>query len=387
MSLTRTVLGFLGSLALTAGLCAPVSAQYQSAGNQPMGDDNARAAAPAAGYGGCDGCGGCATGCGCCSTGCCNSGCCNSGCCNTACYDCWRCQSCCPHLYAAYESVFLTPHFSRNAAFYLDDPVAGAPRTFEEVTFDWDLEYSPRFEVGYLNPCGLGARVRYWTLDQSATESLTTNNNDIYASFSGSDDQATVEFDGVNSITATHSLELDVVDVEGIKSVCSGLLFSGGVRWVRMDQEYRAVDEANNVIAGHHDIDAFGLTGAIEFTQPVCGALAAFVKLRQSLVFGESSFTASAIDPAGLVTDQLLRTNEFDLISITELQVGAEWSMWLQSGSRLYVSAAGEAQYWHNAGTGLPGRHGTDDGNYIDQDAQEADMGLWGFNIGTGLIY
>src|SRR5438105_3608727 len=63
-------------------------------------------------------------GCGCC------------GGCESSCGDCCGCcdSCCCSHVYAVYENVFLKPHFSRNAAYYLDDPVAGPPPTFEEVT-------------------------------------------------------------------------------------------------------------------------------------------------------------------------------------------------------------------------------------------------------------
>jgi hypothetical protein len=409
MSLTRTVLGFLGSLALAAGLCAPVHAQYRFAGNQVTYDEssdistlrtevaelraqaNARtgvreAPVAAEGPGGCGGCGGCDAGCGC-DTGCgcgCNTGC---GCCDTSCGDCWGCSSCCPHLYAAYESVFLKPHFSRDAAFFIERP--GAVPAFEEVSFDWDLEYSPRFEVGYLNPCGLGVRARYWRFDHSTTQTgAVTGNASIHASFSSTEDDAAVVIDGVDAITATHSLKLDVLDVEGMKYAC-GMLFSGGFRWARMDQDYRAdaVGGFDETILGHHDIDAFGLTGAMEYYQSVSCSISAFVKIRESLLYGDSTFNATGINSNGDVTGVITRSHDGDLISVSELQVGVEWSMCTQSGGKLYVTAAAEAQYWHNAGTGLPGEVGSDDENYFTSDAQEADMGLFGFNIGAGYIY
>src|SRR5262245_10936093 len=48
-------------------------------------------------------------GCGCC------------GGCESCCGDCWGCgdSCCCSHVYGVYESVFLKPHFSRDAAFFI----------------------------------------------------------------------------------------------------------------------------------------------------------------------------------------------------------------------------------------------------------------------------
>ncbi|MBT6495234.1 MAG: hypothetical protein HOL01_11855, partial [Planctomycetaceae bacterium] len=70
--------------------------------------------------------------------------------------------------YFSLENVFVTPYFSQNTSAFVNGP-AGS-RTIRE--FDWDMNYSPRFEIGNINACdGTGWRARYWHFDHSQTES------------------------------------------------------------------------------------------------------------------------------------------------------------------------------------------------------------------------
>jgi hypothetical protein len=294
-----------------------------------------------------------------------------------SCDDC--CDDCCCQdaYYAVYENVIVEPHFTHDPAFY----VQGPGNVFAERSFDWDLEYSPRVEFGRVTDCGMGWRARWWNFDHTSAQSAT--GVDTFASFSGGDDNTTVELDFFGNIAATHRLEVDVIDLEG--TVTNGMaLFSAGLRYVRMDQFYFAQQVGTtNFIAGAHDFEGIGPTLGIDVLAPIgCSDLAGFVKVRGSLLYGESLFRAN-----NQTTDVLLRSLDNDLIGIAEIQLGVDWRRCLDNGSTLFVTVALEAQLWTNAGTGLPGRVGTDDGNYQNEGAQEADLGFFGFNIGTGLVW
>ncbi|MBI1900737.1 MAG: hypothetical protein HYS13_06460 [Planctomycetia bacterium] len=289
------------------------------------------------------------------------------------------CDDCCCQdaFYAVYENVIVEPHFTHDPAFY----VQGPGDVFAERSFDWDLEYSPRVEFGRVTDCGMGWRARWWNFDHTTAQSAT--GVDAQASFSGGDDNTTVELDFVGNIAATHRLEVDVIDVEA--TVMSGnALFSAGVRYARMDQVYFAQQVGTtNFIRAAHDFEGFGPTVGVDVLAPLSNSdLAGFVKVRGSLLYGESLFRAN-----DETTAVLLRSLDNDLIGIAEIQLGVDWRRCLDNGSTFFVTVALEAQLWTNAGTGLPGRVGTDDGNYQNEGAQEADMGFFGFNIGTGLVW
>ena len=65
-------------------------------------------------------------------------------CCDTCCEGGW---------FARAEAVVVQPVFSRNVAFTLEDPIAPLDESIVDIEHDWDLKASPRFELGYLNPC------------------------------------------------------------------------------------------------------------------------------------------------------------------------------------------------------------------------------------------
>jgi len=86
-------------------------------------------------------------------------------------------ESCCCNpcavrggFFASYESVILQPHFSHNEAFSIFDSILNIPEDVTIIEFDWDFEYTPRIEVGYIIPCsGLGWRARYWHFDHNTS--------------------------------------------------------------------------------------------------------------------------------------------------------------------------------------------------------------------------
>lgn len=282
------------------------------------------------------------------STGCCG------GCCGT---------------YAQYENVFVKPFFTDGVAF---NTLNGNNLT--EFPFDWNLEYSSRFEIGCNSECGFGWRARYWRLDNETV--LTDTQANIFAGFA--DDHA--EFDSVTgTIRAAHSVELDVVDLEGVYNECC-TTYSVGMRYVRMDQTYTGTIAART-ITGTHDFEGIGPTMSAEKRLPCLFGLSLFSNVRTSLLYGDS--TAAAFESNS--TDRTLRRNEGDLIGIGEMQVGADWRRETCYGL-LFFTTALEAQYWLSAGTSTPSTVEDDDPSYQDEGAQSADMGFFGGTIRIGIL-
>ena len=69
--------------------------------------------------------------------------------------------------FATYENVWVQPYFNHNGAYQVFDAIGNIPESVQIVEFDWDFEYTPRVEFGYISPCsGFGWRARYWQFDR-----------------------------------------------------------------------------------------------------------------------------------------------------------------------------------------------------------------------------
>jgi hypothetical protein len=227
----------------------------------------------------------------------------------------------------------------------------------------------------------VGWRIRYWDFNGSVDAFIS--DTDVTASFGGSDG-VDIEFESSGEVTAIHRLQMDVVDLEAAIRRCN-LTLTAGVRYAKVEQEYEIfVSDVDAGIFGTHFVEAIGPTIAAEYFQPLNGNLAGFVKLRGSLLYGDSRMLAVNVESGD---DIIVRYNEQDLMANVEMQFGVDWRTCLANGSTFYVTAAIETQFWSNAGTGLAGRVDDDDGNYIEESAQEADLGFAGGTIGLGLIY
>ena len=285
--------------------------------------------------------------------------------------------------YIYYENVIVQPFFTRNSAYYLEDPPA--IDGYLEVPFDWDLTYSPRIEVGRLGDCGcLGWRVRYWHFDADSDLNATDPNGDIFAAFAD-DSISFIGIDDASEAFFSHSLKMDVVDAEVAFRECNRT-YSGGIRYARMEQEYVGVEIApgTDAFLATHDFDGFGLTTAVELQRPWRGGLSVFAKVRASLLYGESTWRAVNDDEDALLSNN----NNDDLLAVGELQLGIDWRTCLGGGQVAFLTLALEGQYWANAGTGGPTNNAPfDEGNYQNANPQDADLGFFGGTIGLGLIY
>ncbi|MCA9267256.1 MAG: hypothetical protein KDA41_02235 [Planctomycetales bacterium] len=206
---------------------------------------------------------------------------------------------------------------------------------------EFDFNFAPRFELGFV-PCdGPGVRVRYWSFDNS-TRSTDGDRIGIDASV----------FDAELFQT------LDV-------SCATSLEVSGGLRWVDFDGVL-----GDATIPARSDFDGIGLTlGLNAKRQAYCGDL--YAKGRTSIVAGN------------LATDWFAnhRVGKSHPLTQIELGVGYETSRCLSNGAVLRLRAGFEYQQWLSAIAVDPANGG------FGNDDLVADAGFAGFVIGGGLDY
>jgi len=286
-------------------------------------------------------------------------------------------------IYVLYENVIVQPFFTRSTAYYLEDPPP-LNDGYQEVPFEWDFSYSPRVELGALFDGGLGARVRYWYFEGDEGLAANDANGDIFASF-GDDSISFIGIDGATAAFFTHSLKMNVVDMEAVVQK-SNWICSGGLRYAQMEQLYTGVETApgSDTFRSGHDFEGWGLTVATEVRGPSYGGISVFAKVRGSYIYGTSDFFATNGDNDALLAD----VNNDDLISVGEIQLGVDWQTYFSSGASAFISLAAEGQYWNNAGTGGPANNAPyDEGNYQNARPQDADLGFFGVTVGAGVMF
>ncbi|MBW3541689.1 MAG: hypothetical protein KY476_15580 [Planctomycetes bacterium] len=314
-------------------------------------------------------------------------------CCDTGC----ACESCCDQggAYFVYENVIVKPYFSQNAAFAIDlDGVATDRHDVED--FEWNLKYSPRLELGYLNCDGMGWRARYWHFDHGTelNAAAANVNGDIEVEIALEPD-ITIDVAANGTIETRHSLDVYTFDLEAVgrrESCEGGVTGSIGLRYARSEQNYKALDRiatgaVEDIVTSRHFIQGVGPTLSGEVRRQMRGNVSLFANLRGSLLYGESDWVASEDNnPVGSVDDVISIEGSQDLLSIAELQLGVDYRRMTDSGRAVFARVAFETQYWANAGTGLILPASDIDNNDVQAvDPREADLGLLGLTIATGI--
>ena len=302
------------------------------------------------------------------------------------CNGCGVCDTCCVDeggLYGVYENVIVTPYFSNNVAFAerIAGPAGLANNPTRNRHFNWDMNYSPRFEIGYLSGEGMGARVRYWQFEHSSDLRYAVPAGNIATVASGG---AILNVANPNTLAETQSLETRVLDLEAMKrwQDCQNTVTgSFGLRYARLDQQVTAqsLTAAGALfaqLASKHDFEGIGPTISIEALRRFnCSNLGVFVNVRGSLLYGESNRHAQNAPGAGAALFvQNIGRNDQDLVTVGEMQLGLDYKR-----DSFFARVALEAQYWVNGGApAVTGAAGDD---------TEADLGFLGVTIGTGFIY
>ena len=287
--------------------------------------------------------------------------------------------------YVLYENVIVKPYFSQNTAFkIIDSPAQAFDENTDSVDFDWDLEYSPRIELGYIGSNGMGWRARYWHFDHDTSLNASGALGDVVVDIVD-DPDIEIDVDADGTLETQHSLELYTVDLEALmrRESCEGAVTgSVGLRYARVEHGYDAADfdaagVLDDVIRSRNSFEGIGPTIAGEVRRRIgSGNLSGFINARGSLLYGDSDWSARENDEDRVISDR------DDLVTVAETQIGVDYRRPSSNGREFFGRVALEAQYWHNAGTGAIQGGGDVP---TDSDPREADLGFVGLSVGLGV--
>ena len=303
--------------------------------------------------------------------------------CDVACGTCVnRCGKAC--IYGGFEAVMIKPRFESNLAFNVLEGDGSTVRNFNDVDFDYDLEFTPRAFFGWRHQDGVGLRATWWLFDHEAATATASPADNSFGRIShptfGSVDISINDPD--HTFSANSALDAYAIDLEATKmaTFCSWDLGVGcGVRYAYTEQYYRAQSRNDaNVLTGQidyrHLLEGIGPTISLEAFRPIAGQISIFGKARGSVLFGdgESSLTAGEdLDLANPLTTTQTSSRD-DLLSIAEIQLGFRWiaAQKRSQSLRPFLSFAMEGQVWNGAG---------------NASSEEGTLGFFGFNSGAGV--
>jgi hypothetical protein len=282
------------------------------------------------------------------------------------------------------ELTVLRPQLRANYAFTIaqaapdfDNPTT---TTYTSDFFNYSYAAAPRIWLGNVGANGFGGRVRWWFFDEdSSTETFTSTANSL-ASFdvilpSAKDFEdphlgLTTHVGLVgDTLTATSNLRAYTLDADVMQQfeACHWIInLGGGLRDLSVVQTFSGVaihvaDVGRSIPATR---DTFNLTNRFDGVGPsvfaelkrpfCCSGLALVANVRASEVFGSPTVRAMQVNGIGKepITQTWDLAPQTSALSLTELQLGAEWARDLGRSS-LFAQALWEAQYWINTGNTL----------------------------------
>ena len=283
-------------------------------------------------------------------------------------------------LSAGYAFLFLSPRQGDATAAVTRRPVAGG--TFSRrQDFDYDLEAGSRIFVEMIRPDSMGVRLTYSGLEADSDRRTFASDGGVVtgaavpAAFALDTNApaGTLLATGGDVLTARGQVEFDTFDLEGTRRLRAGrwlLNTGGGVRFARLEQNYhaRVLGAAPGAVFSETTFDGAGPTGFAEARRPIGNTgFALLSAARVSLLVGENSSKATLTQFGVTNRGDSDRT---DFAPVGELQLGGEWSAWVNPNTLFFTQLAYEGQLW--TGVGGPGSH-------------EGNVGFTGFNLSFGL--
>jgi hypothetical protein len=308
-----------------------------------------------------------------------------TGCCDDTCTGCGDCVTYSPgqSLYVGFEAAIVKPRFENNEAFTVMASDGALFETFNEIHFDYDMEFTPRVFVGWQRCDGIGLRATWWQFDNSAGN-LSANppangfGEIALPPFGDVDISSNI---GTDTFTAASELNAYSLDLEATKqTMFSSWSFGvgGGVRYASAEQRYFAqVRETGNVLRDQvdfrHSIEGIGPTISIDAYRPWTRQIGTFCKARGSVLFGDGESRLSAGEDLDVMNsfNTTRNTGRDDLLSIAEIQVGirCQASPHRRRAIKPFVVCAFEGQIWNGAGNAT---------------SEEGNLGFFGFTTGCG---
>jgi len=282
--------------------------------------------------------------------------------------------TCESHLYARYDSVMVKPVFSHNSAYYgqPDVPFDG-DNLAVNVPFDYNLDYSPRIEVGYLAPTNqLGWRARYWHFNSNARVFGVNPVDDAVAIGVGARVEDIDSFSGA----IRHSMNVNVGDLE-VTHQFRNTVFGLGMRIGEIRQRYNLEGSDEGPLTASMRNIGLGPTASLQWNHNLLQSnWSLYSDMRLSTLFGRHDISATSEDELGLFEYSAIKP-----ILGAEIQAGLQYT-----ANRFFGRVGVEAQHWGNVGNLMNTvSNGEDDGD--NGILFDGDLGFIGVTVGIGYMF
>jgi len=254
---------------------------------------------------------------------------CATSCCNTCCWE------------AGAAMVFLRPNFNNNVAYLFTSPA----NVVTAQPFNYDFQIAPRVWLGWTGSTGLGARTSYFGFFHSAsrTEVAPATGGSSITLDPQSQFSVVLPFVGGDTVAASHSFNLNVVDLEATQRAYFGdwqLLGSFGVRYASFEENYQLSVNggAGGIVAANSKFNGIGPTVAFEMYRSIGPTWTLFSVARGSVLLGDSDWRGG--DPT-LAANRLVVYGADGGLTIGEVQAGLRYNR----GGWFFQSAF-EGQSW-----------------------------------------
>lgn len=303
--------------------------------------------------------------------------------------------------------LLLKPYFSNNTAFTTRTNIGSTPA---DTTTDFPWEMRPAFSgwVGWSTARGLGVRSTYFVFDQQSiptSTNLTTAQGPTTAirppkglldlaggGASFRSPGIALLTGGQDLLTFSSGLGLYVIDLEATKTAHwadLAFVFSGGGRYLHLNQDYRAnltnqfsTASETQTLTFNHMFQGAGPTLATEMYYPlgIVPGLSLYGSFRGSLLLGRFNQTATlsqtVVDPNNLVGGSATINNgnsssRESVMPITEMDLGFE-----------YVTRVGRLQHLFRASAINQTYFGAGSSSQSD-----GNLSLFGARLSWGVAY
>lgn len=306
------------------------------------------------------------------------------------------------------SAIYTVPRFESNPAYSTttirsQGLMTPTLVTREQTEFEYNYAFTPRITLAVENAEGLGARVRWWRYDQSATNLTTTNDSIPLGSAvlartmegvspllssgpqTGLPAVFSLQQQGVSSgtdiLTFSSRMYMDVWDFEGtLSDLHAGrwsFLLAGGLRYAQVHHEYNSFLQGAvpQFLLSHQSFEGVGPTIALEAHRPVLlPGLSLYGTGRVAMLFGQYTHSVEGrnigLTPPFNLQDQLSTDTVQRFLPAIEMELGTEYTAPL--GSAEFVLQSGVVSQLWPAGNGAH---------------PYGNMGLIGFTLNAGVRY
>ena len=299
----------------------------------------------------------------------------------------------------------LEPYFQTNPAYRRQNGLPGPNVTpiMTQTDFHYGMHAEPLTWLGYVNDCGLGARVRWWQFNVHAA---TAPVGPFFPS--GGVGSATVLGSAIatsevssQAIAFASDLHMNVWDFEVTQnltlcnSVCT---FSGGIRYAHLAQDYQAgsasafpfggstqIFDTLDLLLFSHNFNGAGPTFAFEGHRPLGHTgFALYGSARGAVLFGSAHqrlFTGGLQQNGSIGTSLRAETDTDSVLPVGEFEVGAEYGHCF-GPVHAFAQLAFVGQVWFGAGNAS-----NSDGVFTSGSGNSNNLGLVGLVIRAGVDF